>query len=146
MTQLNHFSIKGLTNRYCMQKVTYPKRVVNPIGSLVIEAENASTPRKGSIDDEIFIEGEIFLFASSKVVNALEIKQPSYNHLYQCFNFEKEPFRICCLSAFALPKHYQQSTLPIPTAILLVLEKSETQFLKIYEDKGKEINYEIDCK
>lgn len=57
-----------------MQKVNYPKGTVNPIGSLVIEQENLSTPRKGSIDEEIFIEGEIFLFSSSKIINAIEIK------------------------------------------------------------------------
>ena len=51
-----------------MQKVNYPQGTNNPINSLVIEMENISTPRRGSIDEEIFIEGEIFLFSSSKIL------------------------------------------------------------------------------
>ena len=56
---------------------------------------------------------------------------------------------INCMTAFPLPIHYKtyQSILSVATCFLLVydrqVDQKSTQMLKLFEDRGREIPYEI---
>jgi hypothetical protein len=104
--------------------------------------------RKGSFnfDEDIVLQSECIIYAAGRTIHAIEIRQPSFVHQQICFNLEGEEGYIVCLNGFALPPHYQnlQSSLSVTTALLFVLQQNGTQTLKLYDDRGKDLNCDME--
>lgn len=77
LTSLEKFSLKGLTNRYCMCCIKYPDNSYQVISDLV-ESDKSEKDypfnRRESIDENFQVEGESFVYSTNKTVFSIEVK------------------------------------------------------------------------